>query len=169
MAIKYLAGDRIQGTSAERLAMTTSTLSQDYASLASTYSPDFTLLFDEGTGTPVNEGTNKNVTLEVSNANPAWTANGGGYLGTSGSYGMVFDMSLSTAGWSENAPCIHWDDLQGGNSQNWSVMVLLKMVGHVIDNNVIGYRGDPYGNAMNVGGSLGGVNGNKRFGSRAHY
>lgn len=172
MALTYFATDRIQGTNAERIAMTIENRTQDYASLLSTYSPDFALLFDEGTGTPVNEGTNKNVTMAVSNSNPAWTANSGGFLGTSGSYGMKFDQDLSTGAWNENAPCIHWDDLQGGTTQNWTVMMLIKFLDHVPDNNMIGYRGDPYNNAMNVGCSLNHGDtpcGNKRFGQRAHY
>ena len=169
MAIKYLDAKRIRGTSAERLALTDTDRTQDYAGILSTYDPYFFLKFDEGTGTSLtNAGSgSETAAINLQNANPSWV---GGFA--TGGYALDFDSTKSTGGWNDETPNVLWTDLTGGNAQAWSIMVLIKYVDAIpLANMVVGAIQTNNGivnNAMSVGGQLGGTSGNKRFGSRSH-
>ena len=148
MAIKFLAGERMQGTAAEREATIVESKSQDYAGILSTYSPEFMLKFDEGTGTPDNDGTagDQNVVMGVSNSNPAWVA---GY--DTGGYAIRFDGTLSNSGWNNNSPKISWDTLDAGNNQNWTIMMLIKWHSSIPNDFVAGTFNDPYNYSLSTG------------------
>ena len=165
MAIKYLAGDRIIGTTAERLALTVENKSQDYAGILSTYSPEFMLKFDEGTGTPDNDGSSgdRNVVMGVTSSNPAWTT---GYA--TGGYAMRFDGTLSNSGWNSNSPKISWDQFQSGNSDNWTIILLVKFHDSIPSDHLAGTFNDPSSNALSTGDFLTSGDGANRFGNSVH-
>ena len=124
MAIKYLAGNRLWGTDAERLALTTVT--QDYASAISTYTPDYFLKLDEGTGTSLtNAGSSSDIASLSSTTNPSWV---GGY--NPSGYSLKFTQA---SGRTDDR--IHTTDSGGStglptnDTQAWSLMMLVKLTG----------------------------------------
>jgi len=169
MAIKYLDAKRIRGTSTERLALTSTDRTQDLTGLISTYDPYFFLKFDEGTGTSLtNAGSgSETAAINLESANPSWVS---GFA--TGGYALDFDSTKSTGSWTDETPNVLWTDLNGGNAQAWSIMVLIKYVDAIpLANFVVGWNqsnNGAYNNAMSIGGQLGGSSGNKRFGSRSH-